>query len=568
MSKKYKPAAAVIVLILLVAVIGIVTHVVMKRIPTRQTMDLSEYYGELADGEAALILGDEKLETRALIVGEKVYLPLDVVNTYLNQRYYWDSANQQILYATPSELTSTAAASEAGDQVWLKDGTVYLNLSFVQQYTDMDAYILQNPYRVDIQYQFDNVKTVKVKKNTYVRYQGGIKSPVLTTVQKGTELRLVEELDNWDKVSTDDGFIGYVEKSKVGDPADAVFERNFAGEQYTYLTMDQPVNMVWHQVTSTDANAYFADATANMTGVNVISPTWFYIADTSGNISNIASADYVSQAHEKGLKVWGLIDNFTQDVSTTETLSSTAARQNMISQLVQAALNVGMDGINVDFESLSEDVGIHFLEFLRELSIECHKNNLVLSVDNPVPEDFTSHYDRAEQGKVVDYVIIMGYDEHFAGSYEAGSVASYNYVKEGIEETLRDVPADKVINAVPFYTRLWNETPKTDEERAEDQGTEAASYSMKVTSEALGMEEAAQRVSEAGATVIWDDTVKQNYAEWQGDNDSTYRIWLEDASSLEVKLGLMKDNNLAGTAAWKLGFETSDIWDLIQKYVN
>ena len=169
---------------------------------------------------------------------------------------------------------------------------------------------------------------------------------------------------------------------------------------------------------------------------------------------------------------------------------------------------------------------------------------------------------------MADYVIIMGYDEHFAGSYEAGSVASYNYVKEGIEETLRDVPADKVINAVPFYTRLWNETPKTDEERAEDQGTEAESYSTKVTSEALGMEEAAQRVSEAGATVTWDDTVKQNYAEWQGDNDSTYRIWLEDASSLEVKLGLMKDNNLAGTAAWKLGFETSDIWDLIQKYVN
>ena len=169
---------------------------------------------------------------------------------------------------------------------------------------------------------------------------------------------------------------------------------------------------------------------------------------------------------------------------------------------------------------------------------------------------------------MADYVIIMGYDEHFAGSYEAGSVASYNYVKERIEETLRDVPADKVINAVPFYTRLWNETPKTDEERAEDQGTEAESYSMKVTSEALGMEEAAQRVSEAGATVTWDDTAKQNYAEWQGDNDSTYRIWLEDASSLEVKLGLMKDNNLAGTAAWKLGFETSDIWDLIQKYVN
>ena len=222
----------------------------------------------------------------------------------------------------------------------------------------------------------------------------------------------------------------------------------------------------------------------------------------------------------------------------------------------------------MDFEQIPTDVGEHYIQFIRELSVLCRVNNLVLSVDNYVPKGYNTHYHREEQGVMADYVIIMGYDEHFAGSYEAGSVASYNYVKEGIEETLRDVPADKVINAVPFYTRLWNETPKTDEERAEDQGTEAASYSMKVTSEALGMEEAAQRVSEAGATVTWDDTAKQNYAEWQGDNDSTYRIWLEDASSLEVKLGLMKDNNLAGTAAWKLGFETSDIWDLIQKYVN
>ena len=412
MDRKYKPALAVGVLILLVAVIGVLSTVIIRHIPTKEKMDLNEYYGEPADGEAALILGTEQLEERGLVDGDKIYLPLDVVNTYLNQRYYWDSANQQVLYATPSELTTALAASEPGDQVWLKNDTVYLNLSYVQQYTDIDAYIYKDPYRVAIQYQFDQIKTVTVNKKTAIRYRGGIKSKVLTTVAKGTRLRLIEELEDWDQVATDDGYIGYVEKKKVGDVSQTVIDRTFQSEEYTYITMDTPVNMVWHQVTSTDANAYFADATANMTGVNVISPTWFYLTDTAGNIANISSADYVSQAHEKGLQVWGLIDNFTQDVSTTETLASTAARQNIISQLIQAAVSVGMDGINVDFESLSEDVGIHFLEFLRELSIECHKNNLVLSVDNPVPEDFTSHYDRAEQGRVVDYVIIMGYDEH------------------------------------------------------------------------------------------------------------------------------------------------------------
>ena len=548
MKKNYKPIAVVVVLIFLVAILGIVSHIVLKYVPSREKMDLNEYYGQVADGEIALVMGTEKLDERGLVDGDRVYLPLDVVNTYLNQRYYWDSADQKVLYATPSELTSEAASAEAGEQVWLKDDTVYLNLSYVQKYTDIDAYIYKDPYRIAVQYQFDNVKTVKVKKNTSVRYRGGIKSAVIASVKKGTQLRLLEELDNWDQVATDDGYIGYVDRKAVGKAEDTSFDRSFDGEQYSYLTMDKKVNMVWHQVTSTDANAYFADATANMTGVNVISPTWFYLTDTAGNIANIASADYVAQAHDKGLQVWGLIDNFTQDVSTTETLSSTSARQNIISQLIQAATNVGMDGINVDFESLSEDVGIHFLEFLRELSIECHKNNLVLSVDNPVPEDFTSHYDRAEQGRVVDYVIIMGYDEHYVGS-EAGSVASLPWVEQGVQDTLEEVPAERVINAVPFYTRLWRTTGGN------------------VTSEAIGMDQAQQVIAENNVETYWDKTTSQNYGTYDIDN-STYQISLEDSQSIAEKVKLVSKYNLAGVSAWKLGFENSGIWQVISDNLN
>jgi len=548
MDKKYKPIIAVVAMVILVAILGLVTHVVMKYIPSSKKMDMNEYYGEMAEGEIALVLGTEKLEERGLVDGDRVYLPLDVVNTYLNQRYYWDSDNQQILYATPSELTSVSASSEAGDKVWVKDGKVYLNLTYVQEYTDLDAYITKDPYRIAIQYKFKNIKTVTVKKNTSIRYRGGIKSAILTSAKKGEQLRLIEEMENWDQVATDDGYIGYIDKKMVGEAEKTKIERNFKKENYSYLTMDSKVNMVWHQVTSTDANAYFADATANMTGVNVISPTWFYLTDTSGNIANIASADYVSQAHEKGLQVWGLIDNFTQEVSTTEILSSTAARQNIISQLVQAAQDVGMDGINVDFESLSEDVGIHFLEFLRELSIECHKNNLVLSVDNPVPEDFTSHYDRAEQGRVVDYVIIMGYDEHYVGS-EAGSVASLPWVEQGIQDTLEEVPAERVINAIPFYTRLWRTTGGN------------------VTSEAIGMDQAQQTIAESNVETYWDKTTSQNYGKYDIDN-STYQIWLEDAQSVAEKVKLVSKYDLAGVSAWKLGFENSGIWQVISDNLN
>ena len=544
MNKKIKPAIAVIVLIFLVAMIGLLSHVIMKRIPTKEKMDLNEYYGELGDGEAALVLGTELLDEKALVAGERVYLPLDVVNTYLNQRYYWDAANKQILYATPSEVITAAAASEAGDQVWLKDDRVYLNLSYVQQYTDIDAYIYKDPYRVAIQYQFDKIKTVEAEKNIAVRYRGGIKSSILTEVKKGTKLRLLEELEDWDQVATDDGYIGYVEKKKVGKVEETTSVRNFQGEEYTYITMDDPVNMVWHQVTSTDTNAYLEDAIANMTGVNVISPTWFYVSDNSGNIINNATIDYVSTAHDRGLKVWGLVDNFTQDISTYEVLSKTSSRQNLITQLVNAAVGAGIDGINVDFEQLSEDVGIHFLEFLRELSIECHKNNLVLSVDNPVPEDFTSHYDRAEQGRVVDYVIIMGYDEHYVGSEEAGSVASLPWVEKGIQDTIAEVPAERVINAVPFYTRLWK--------------TEAGTLS----SEAIGMDTAQEVVSTNNAQVYWDSDVSQNYGSFEKDG-CTYQIWIEDSQSIAAKVQLVQKYNLAGVAAWKLGFENSSIWQVI-----
>ena len=544
MKKQYMPVIIVCVLILLLAAAGLGTQVIKKYIPTKERMELTEYYGASGEGEAIVVLGTEIMEERARMSGDQLYLPLDMVNTYLNQRYYWDGANQQILYATPSELQYYPASENGDGDVWLKDGTVYLSLPFVQKFTDMDVYMNENPSRIAIQYQFSNVNTAQAGKDTYVRYRGGIKSPVLTEVKKGDTLIYMEGLEEWAQVATMDGYVGYVREKDISEPSVTEFSRDFQQEEYTYLTSEEPVNLAWHQVTSQEANAYFADATANVSGVNVISPTWFYLQDTSGNIADISSAEYVNAAHEKGMQVWGLIDNFTADVSTTETLSQLSSRQNIISQLMAAAKNVGLDGINVDFETLSEDAGPHFLEFLRELSIECHKNNLVLSVDNPVPEDFTSHYDRGEQGRVVDYVIIMGYDEHYVGSTEAGSVASLPWVEKGVQDTLAEVPAERTILAIPFYTRLWKTTGGA------------------LTSEAIGMDQAQQVISENNVQTVWDGSVGQNYGTYET-QDSTYQIWLEDAQSIAEKVKLIPKYELAGVAQWKLGFENSSIWQVI-----
>ena len=549
MIKKHMPVLVVCLLIVLVSLIGGAVYGINKLIPTSKQMDLTEYYGQNADGEASLVAGTQKLEQKALISGDEVYIPLDVVNGYLNQRYYWDSANKKILYATPTSLTEEAASDQPGGNVWLKESTVYLKLDYVKKYTDIDSYIYKDPARIAIQYKFSNVQTVTVKKDTVIRYRGGIKSKILTKTAKDTVLRLMNEGEDWDQVATDDGYIGYIQKKKVSAADTTDYKRSFKAEAYSYFTMDEPVNLAWHQVTSTDANNYFADTTQNMTGVNVISPTWFSVSDNDGNVSSLASGEYVMQAHEKGLKVWGLVDNFSENMSTTTVLSNTAARQNLENQLVTYALKAGLDGINVDFESLSEDVGIHFLQFLRELSIQCHENNLVLSVDNPVPEDFTSHYDRAEQGKVVDYVIIMGYDEHYVGS-DAGSVASLPWVEQGVKDTLAEVPAKRTILAIPFYTRLWKTT---------DGGA--------LTSEAIGMDQAQQAISDNGAETYWDKTTSQNYGAYEGDG-ATYQIWLEDSKSIAEKVKLIPKYKLAGVAEWKLGFENSGIWSVITENLS
>ena len=543
------PVLVVCLLIVLVSLIGGAVYGINKLIPTSKQMDLTEYYGQNADGEASLVAGTQKLEQKALISGDEVYIPLDVVNGYLNQRYYWDSANKKILYATPTSLTEEAASDQPGGNVWLKESTVYLKLDYVKKYTDIDSYIYKDPARIAIQYKFSNVQTVTVKKDTVIRYRGGIKSKILTKTAKDTVLRLMNEGEDWDQVATDDGYIGYIQKKKVSAADTTDYKRSFKAEAYSYFTMDEPVNLAWHQVTSTDANNYFADTTQNMPGVNVISPTWFSVSDNDGNVSSLASGEYVMQAHEKGLKVWGLVDNFSENMSTTTVLSNTAARQNLENQLVTYALKAGLDGINVDFESLSEDVGIHFLQFLRELSIQCHENNLVLSVDNPVPEDFTSHYDRAEQGKVVDYVIIMGYDEHYVGS-DAGSVASLPWVEQGVKDTLAEVPAKRTILAIPFYTRLWKTT---------DGGA--------LTSEAIGMDQAQQAISDNGAETYWDKTTSQNYGTYEGDG-ATYQIWLEDSKSIAEKVKLIPKYKLAGVAEWKLGFENSGIWSVITENLS
>lgn len=435
----------------------------------------------------------------------------------------------------------------------------------------MEYEVYDNPDRAVITSEWGKIQTAEIKRDTQVRYQGGVKSPILTEISKGSKVVVLDDENDWMKVGTEDGFVGYVKTNALRDAATETTSREFEEPVYTNISKDYTINMAWHNVSNSDANSYILETIAGTKGLTTIAPTWFSLSDTEGNVSSLADSDYVNYAHQSNLEVWAVLRDFHGGINsydeTYEVLSYTSKRTKVINQVIAEAIETGIDGINLDFELISTECGQHYIQFVRELSVKCRQNGLVLSVDNYVPQPYNEHYDIEEQGAVADYVVIMGYDEHTEGSYEAGSVASIGYLKNGITDALESVPAEKLIAGVPFFARLWFETPKTEEELADEAGTEAASYPDKVTSTAYSIDEAAQVVKNAGAEAQWDKETMQNYAEWDADG-GTYKIWLEDEQSLEEKLKVIKSNNLAGVAEWSLGMEDSGVWDLILQYVN
>ena len=563
---RINPVALGILLILLVLITAAAVFVFKRYSPSKERMDLDLYFQLEEEDDLAIIIQNTKLEDKGIVLNGRPYVSTDVVKKYLNNRFYWDSAENLYIYTTPNEMITAAVGenqyvvdkkSTAVDYqiVKVEDGIAYVALEYVQGHTAMDFEYMEDPNRVQITCEYGEVPVIHAKRNSEVRYRAGIKSPILTDVKKGDQLFVLEEpdeIEKWTRVRTADGYIGYIRDNKLKGAATTVLSNDFVEPEYSNLTKDYTINLTWHQVGSREANSSIYQKLAEAKGVTTISPTWFFIRDNDGNIQSIASQDYVDYCHQNGVEVWGLVENMTyaNEIDITSILNKTSSRQNLVTQLIAQAIQYDLDGINVDIEALPGEAGIGFIEFVRELSIMCRRNNIILSVDNYVPMAYNQNYSRKEQGIVADYVIIMGYDEHFAGSDVAGSVASIGYVRNGIEKTLEEVPAEKVINAVPFYTRLWH---------TDNNG--------KLSSSALGMNTAAKTVANNGATPEWSEEAGQYYAEFNN-ADGFYQVWLEEEASIEEKAKLLKEYDLAGIASWRLGYEKNEIWDVILKYVN
>ena len=538
--KKKLPVIIAVVLIIVIIAITMGVKVLERFSYSKERMDLGSYYGIESGEDVALVLNNEIKEEKGRLSEGRCYLPLETVHAYLNDRFYADYNENLLLYTTPDEIIRAEGGS-AGEEgyvpAFMDNGVMYVALDYVKKYTNFSFELFQDPNRAVLTTSWGEHQAADIKKDTAVRYQGGVKSDILTDVKAGDKVVILEEMENWSKVATSDGFLGYVENKRLENLRSETLipVTDYQEPEYTSIRRDHKISLGWHQVTSEAANSTLSTVLDGVSGMNVISPTWFFLSDNEGNFVSIRSKDYVEQAHSRGLEVWALLDNFTYDVNTKEILSYTSKRANLISGLVNEALALGVDGINVDLEQVSTEAGEDYVEFLRELG----------------PKNYNAHYNWKEQGIVADYVIIMGYDEHYGGSQEPGSVASIGFVEEGISTMVQSVPAEKVINAVPFYTRIW-----------ETKGGQ-------VQSQAVGISAVQKFVSDKGAETIWDEEACQNYAEVQ-DGDSFYQVWMEDAQSLEVKINIMKNYNLGGVAAWKLGYEKGhpEVWDVLTSFVN
>lgn len=524
-----------------------------KYMPSNELADKSRIFG-IKDGQVALILDNQVQEEKGIYEGGQVYLPVDWVNEHLNQRFYWDEGEKLLVYALPDSIVyaDESAQGEKGPLFKVTQDGMYLSLGVVVNYTDIrtQAFATSQIKRVFIDTSWQPYDTAVLKKTGQVRVKGGVKSQIITEAAAGETVDVLETMEKWSRVRTSDGYIGYVENRKLEAGEQVAPVSTFEAPVYTSISMDGKVRLGFHQVTRPEGNNTLESYVSNARGMNVIVPTWFNVVSSDGTYTSLASRDYVDKAHDMGLKVWAMVENVSteesvKNLNTKTLMSSTSTRKKLIEKLMNEADTYGFDGFNLDFESLKAEAGPHYVQFIREMSVACRNKGLVLSVDNYVPSSYTAFYNRREQGIVADYVIVMGYDEHYAGG-EAGSVSSIPYVREGIENTLKEVPKEKVINAVPFYTRVWTV----------NEG--------KTSSKAYGISDARQWVEENQVELSWDKLLGQYYGETVSGSGQQY-IWMEEEDSMKLKIDLIKEFDLAGVACWKLGFEPADIWDIVSE---
>ena len=562
-KKKTGPGGGRLVLLFLVLLLIAGVTVYRKYGPVKEYMEEEDLFS-VNGSRVAIMYGYELQQATGLLEDGEVYLPCAFVQTILNRRFYWDQKEEILSYVLPEGVRRIRLGDEGsgGKKLFVfSDGKPFLSADLVLEYTDvrLERFTDGEVKRVFIMAPPEEDTVADTKGKTALRAGKSWRRLITAEVPKGARLRLIpdhpgagegtKEDQKWQRVMADSGVTGYVLKSRLKNERQEAYEDTFVPLEYPSFSLGKPVVLGWHQVSVPQANKYLGEAIGNAECLNVVSPTWFTLKGNEGEFESRTSSQYVEEAHKAGLQVWALVDNLDDTVTLGTLLERTSVRQKLIDGLMEEAEKCGCDGINLDFELLRKDAVDQYLEFVREMYAACREKNLILSVDVPNYASYNWHYTREELAVFCDYVVNMGYDEHTSGD-SAGSTASIGFFREGLEDTLEEVPAEKLVGGVPFYTRVWRISGG------------------KTTSEAMTMKGAAEWVKKNQVELAWDEDLGQYFGAKGDGEGGERRIWMEEARSMELKVSALKEYGTAGIACWRLGQETEDIWEVIGGFLK
>lgn len=527
----------------------------------REEVNPLTYFSEFKTGQNNLVFEDIRIALERPVIEKDgmIYISHEVLKTYVDDTVYYDSDEGILsitnveevirLYRNSSEIKINDEKKQMKDKLLEEGAIAYVPQSFlidrynfeVTKGADNRLYIASN---TEVSKQSAIVKEKKAKLRTHPDK----KSLITDEMTKDHELIIYAIEEGFARVRNENGIIGYISEKDIKMTGATEVK---APKTYSKKPLNKPiegkVKLVWDQMGSKIVGEWNGSKYTKIKGANVISPTWFEFEDAEGNLMDRGTEAYVKEAQSRDLQVWALMShNFTEPQFTKEILKSTNKRQHVINQLLEAADDYALDGINIDIENIQQDFSEDWVQFMRELYPQANRKGIAVSVDVYMPSAWSGHYERAKISEVVDYFIVMAYDQHWSGSETAGPVAALDWVEEGIQGTLQEVPKEKLVLGMPFFARVWEES---------SEGLSSKAYSMDTIQGAI---------KKWGVEPIFDQVAEQYYAETV-QNGITKKVWIEDATSIANRTELVKEYDLAGYGAWKLGLETSDIWEILNK---
>ena len=505
------------------------------------------------------IAGDED---SPILENGQLLFSIDTIKKFIDPNAHWDEKANKAVFTTKDKvlimktgkLTAMVNARPVDINIPVKlvDNKPYIPIQMLDTMFGIEVQWIQENNVAVLDYAKNTVQIAVVQKNNRImKAKPALWSPaVRKNIDKGEVLRVFGGDEKWYKVRSKDGFIGYIQKKYVKTDliASGTDVTESAGST-AWKPERGKINMTWEYVGNRNPDV---SQLKSISGLDVVSPTWFYIVDKQGTVANKADIGYVNWAHRNGHKVWALVGNGSDPDITHDFLNNTDTREKIYQQLLIYAKLYKLDGINIDFENIYMKDRDMLTQFMRELAPLLREQGLVVSIDvtfRSSSENWSLCYDRKALSQAVDYVAVMAYDQHWAASPIAGSVAELGWVERGLERILEEVPGEKLLLGLPFYTRVWKE--------------ETIDGKIKVSSTAVSMGKVEQILSEKKPEVIWDEKSGQHYAEYK-EGKATYKIWIEDDKSINLKSSLIHKYDLAGAASWRKGFESEDIWAVLE----